>query len=130
MSHSCPECGQYCCCDMEDHENEEYEDCDHYLTRECRGDEVPEDLRELHAIEGWDGKLVVKFCNDHGIPVNPDMEAGIRRYLIERIAALEHVDAIRKQAQDQVSDCLAGAVELVRRITITEVQRCKHRPSS
>ena len=39
MSHSCPECGQYCCCDLEDHENDDYEDCDHYLTRECRGDE-------------------------------------------------------------------------------------------
>ena len=35
--HSCPECGQACYCDMEDHDtgDEGSDACEHYLSESC-----------------------------------------------------------------------------------------------
>ena len=50
MAHTCPDCGQYCTCngDIDDCCNDFDEDvinnCTHYLTPECQGnDDYPDD---------------------------------------------------------------------------------------
>lgn len=40
VMHECPECGQACCCDMEDHEQDAPDDCCH----ECDEDTDDEEL--------------------------------------------------------------------------------------
>ena len=57
---------------------------------------IPADLQELHASTAeWDGSLMVKFARAHGIeiPWKISADVDIRKYLIERIAALEAENA-------------------------------------
>lgn len=45
MSHECPECGQTCYCDMEDHDQEAPDDCSHECPPEDDDDGYEEPPR-------------------------------------------------------------------------------------
>lgn len=47
MSHECPDCGQWCYCDGEDHDNGPRYPCEHHKTRACREAHDPDEF--------WDG---------------------------------------------------------------------------
>lgn len=44
MSHECPECGQWCYCDGEDHGQPAPDDCSHDCGPELQGADVAEEL--------------------------------------------------------------------------------------
>jgi hypothetical protein len=38
--HECPECGEACYCDLEDHESEAPDDCAHRCSEDPDGDDI------------------------------------------------------------------------------------------
>jgi hypothetical protein len=46
--HECPDCGQACDCDGEDIWWDNYDECEHYLDPDCRGEDYFDDY------DDWD----------------------------------------------------------------------------